>query len=1335
MSSRRPSRLAHAFALGLALWAWAPAVASAAAAPPPEPGWTHASWSVRDGLPVLTFSGLCQSRDGYLWVSTFDGLVRFDGARFTVIDAAGEPGLTSSRFSGVVADPGSGVWANSESDGLVRVVDGEARPVRWRGRTLVALPGTIVADRPGHCVLMSADGVFEATADSARRLDATPIETGAQLPVRDRDGAVWWAGTKAITWTKAGQLRRLALPEGLTGFDVSECWLEDTSGQLYLRSLGRVWRATDGRIGPRPLAPSEIPDARTLARLTGVTSAMIAPDRARWDAEGSVVRRDGVPIVDLGAPPGPLVCDRDGTIWTTTRDGLHRIARAVVSRVAEKFEGRPNNLAVIHQRPDGAIWMVGTEALVARWDSRGLSQRRGPRIFTALAEGGDGRLLVGSYGGLGWLDDALETRPLEWERTVQPEVSLLWNDGGGRLWCSSLGALRSRTDDAWHEYGPAEGFTPVPVKSALARRDGALWFGTSGRGIGVFRDGRFEWIGAEQGLGNLRLRGMFEDERGVVWAGTEGGGLARIELATGAPASRAQVRMIRRRDGLLDDIVHAIVTDDSHRLWMSTNRGICCVAREQLDAFARGESRAIAIRAFGEAQGMASRECNGTTQPAALRARDGTLWFASQAGAVVVDARRVPEDTTRRAVIVEGVVSHGVRVPMRAGVVRIAPSQRDFSIAYASPEFLAPQQMRFRYRLRGNGDPWTEAGDRREAYFTEASPGRHTFEVEASSGGPWSPPTRLRVEIEPRWFETLAFKLAALLALIGGAYAAYRWRLRGLVERERELSREVAARTAELRQADAAKTRFFANISHEFRTPLTLTIGPLEDLLGGFYGAVHDAAREPLEMALRNSNRALAQVNRLLELARLEGGGMKLHAVEADLGLELREVAAPFAPLARRRGVAFDVEAREGVSVWFDRGLLEQAIANLLSNALKFTPAGGHVTVSGSVEGEGESARYVIAVRDDGPGIALDEQPRLFERFYQASGAREVTRPGTGIGLSLARDIVELHGGTIELQSAPGAGSTFTVRLPLGRAHLRDEEIADTPAARASESSASWLLAGAGEPDAEPAESAAPGTETESDAPTVLVVEDDAEVRGYLRQHLVKRYRVIEAGDGAAALDAARKRPPDLVISDVMMPVMDGFAFVEALQREDDLAGTPVILLTARATFEDKLAGLSLGAVDYLAKPFHATELLLRVRNLLAAQHRLRERLRPRELHAAPVEVTSEGDRLLARVREAIEQHMGEEDFDVERLAHEVGLSRSHLYRRVRELLDDTPEMVLRRMRLERAAQLLDQGAGSVSEIAYATGFKTVAWFCRVFREKYGTTPGAWAKREGRTTP
>ncbi|MFN8589263.1 MAG: two-component regulator propeller domain-containing protein [Candidatus Eisenbacteria bacterium] len=1381
--ARSVARLVASVALVCGLLA--SAVARAAA--PPEPGWTLATWGLRDGLPVLSFSGLAQDRDGYLWISTFDGLLRFDGATFTAVDASNPSELTSSRFSSVQADPGGGVWVGSEVDGLVHVSAGDVRVVREAGKPLP--PGfTAIADRPGEALYATQASMYFVRGDEAKRITDSEDLAPFCRPRRDRHGDVWYLTKQHLVRVRGDRFTTLPLPPGLQPVPRrQQFWWQSAAGDLWFEVDGQVWRIGPNGMDPRPVAPLE-PRSHQRERADGKPDLrVVTPDGDVWEARGASVLRNGAEVVACSGEVSALFGDRDGTVWAAASDGLHHIARAVVSVVAARTADRPTKVSVLRQAHDGGVWFGGIDGVLGRWGDDGLRWSPTGRILTGLAETRDGTMYAGTFGGVARVDRAFGLELYTGQGEPKAEVGLLSCDRDGVLWCGARDTLRSGRVGAWKVWLPRDGQPSTAVRSDLHRADGSHWFGTAGQGILVIRGESFEWIGVAQGLPSARVRGLYEDERGVVWAGTEGGGLARIESPPGAPVAKAKVVAIGRRDGLLDDTIHAIVEDDRHRLWVSTNRGIFCVPRERLDAFAKGDRTALSIRAFGEAQGMESRECNGTSQPAALRAADGTLWFASQAGVVVVDPRRVPDGTEARGVTIDGVLARNERVTVKRGVVGLSPRQREFSIRYSSPEFLAPQQLRFRYRLRERGGEWIEAGERRTAYFTDASPGRHTFEVQVSSGGPWSAPATLHVELAPHWWETLAFRLFALLAVIAALWTAYRRRLRALVERERELQVQVAARTAdlerekhateaaraaaeaeravavaaradaeaarvdaesardlaqrgletieqqaeELRLLDAAKSRFFANVSHEFRTPLTLTIGPLEDLLAGVYGDTGDEAREPLELALRNANRALAQVNRILDLARLEAGGMTLQAREGDLARELRDVAALFGPLAVRRGVALAVEVRDGAPAWFDRALLEQAIANLLSNALKFTPAGGRVTLSGGVEGHGDAARWTFAVRDTGPGIAAEEQSRLFERFYQASGARDVSRPGTGIGLSLTRDIVELHGGTITLVSAPGEGSTFTVRLPLGREHLTEAQLAGASGtdARTGPAGTTWLLADAPGLSA-PATAGGEAADAEAaDAPTVLVVEDDAEVRAYLRRHLDAHYRVIEAGDGREGLDRARSTPPDLVISDVMMPVLDGFAFCEALQADADLAGTPVILLTARASHEDRLAGLSLGAVDYLAKPFHAPELLLRVRNLIAAQHRLRERLRPRALHAAPVEVTSEDDRFLARVRDAIERTMGDETFDLETLAHEVGLSRSQLFRRIKDLLGETPEQLVRRMRLERAAQLLAQRAGSVGEIAYATGFKSVAHFCRVFREQHGATPGQWAER------
>jgi DNA-binding response OmpR family regulator/anti-sigma regulatory factor (Ser/Thr protein kinase) len=485
-----------------------------------------------------------------------------------------------------------------------------------------------------------------------------------------------------------------------------------------------------------------------------------------------------------------------------------------------------------------------------------------------------------------------------------------------------------------------------------------------------------------------------------------------------------------------------------------------------------------------------------------------------------------------------------------------------------------------------------------------------------------------------------------------------------------------------------------------------------------------------VDLARRNAGRVLDLINEILELAKAESGRVTLRARRLDLGQFVSSVARTFFPLAERKAIAFDVQAStEPVEVYADPEHLERVLSNLMSNAFKFTPDGGAVRVT--VSGDAGSARIVI--RDSGPGISADEVNRIFERFHRAKSAG--TQPGTGIGLALAKELVALHGGTIGVQSEEGFGSTFTVTLKTGRSHLSADQIADegTPV--------EWT-AGLGLPSQFAAPSPIPAaspnalphvTEVDADVTTVLVVDDNAEVRAYVKQHLVPQYRVLEAVNGAQGLEMARRHLPDLVLSDVMMPVMDGYAMCRALKSDPETDFLPVILLTARAEAEDRLAGLHEQADDYLTKPFDVRELLARIENTVAMRRRLRERFtEPARLtlHAAPVDASPADEKFIEQVRIAIETHMGDERFSVERLASEVAQSRGNLHRRLRELLGESPSDLIRRMRLERAAELLDVGAGSVGEIAYAVGFKSVAHFSNAFNEVHGIRPSAWRDRD-----
>ena len=572
-----------------------------------------------------------------------------------------------------------------------------------------------------------------------------------------------------------------------------------------------------------------------------------------------------------------------------------------------------------------------------------------------------------------------------------------------------------------------------------------------------------------------------------------------------------------------------------------------------------------------------------------------------------------------------------------------------------------------------------------------------------------------------------------------------------LEDYSRTLEHKVEARTHELRaekekteqqahrlrELDRAKSRFFANVSHEFRTPLTLILGPTESALQGTHGPLPQPLRRQLKRTRHHARRLLRLVGQLLDLASLESGKLTLHAQRADLAAFLRRVVRAFTPLAERERLALSFRSDVRALPWvFDAEKLEQVVANLLSNALKFTPEGGKVWVTLTTSpGNGEAASeetpaVEIVVKDTGPGIAAADLERIFDRFEQVDGSATRSHEGTGIGLSLARELVELHGGRLLVRSEEGFGSAFIVRLPLapddGDPTPESAAAGDGVAERAADAvtleaaSASVARTSEAPADVSPARTDI----SPADAPVILVVEDNTDVRAFLREELEALYRVVEAADGEAGLEAARQHAPALVLSDVMMPRMDGYTLCRKLKADERLRHVPVVLLTAKAAEEDALEGLACGADDYLAKPFSAEALKARVANLIGSRRQLRAQF-SREVVVQPsgVVVASDEEAFLNRVLHVIEDQMEESEFGVEALAEAVGVSGRQLRRRVKAVTGESPGALVRRMRLERAAQFLEAGAGTVAEVGYRVGFESASHFSKAFRAHFGHAP------------
>lgn len=531
----------------------------------------------------------------------------------------------------------------------------------------------------------------------------------------------------------------------------------------------------------------------------------------------------------------------------------------------------------------------------------------------------------------------------------------------------------------------------------------------------------------------------------------------------------------------------------------------------------------------------------------------------------------------------------------------------------------------------------------------------------------------------------------------------------------------LATQARQLQELDEVKSRFFANISHEFRTPLTLIIGTLTEKMRSLTDATDAVFRwNEVSVMNRNAQRLLQLINQLLDLSKIESGNMELKLQTGVINDLLLINSASFSSMAEQRNIQYTVNLpADRLTVNYQADQLEKVITNLLSNAFKFTPKGGSISLSAQRITKNEKPVVQIAVDDTGTGIAAEQVDRVFERFYQGTTSLVGDQPGTGIGLSLVKEVVQLHGGSIRVESKTGPGARFVVELPF----VESTETGG-PALFSGRALAEGLpfVPETSEPDSV--------AQANDDRPTLLIVEDNDDLRMFIRNQLRKHYRILERENGALGLETALENIPDLIVSDWMMPEMDGVELCRRIKTDERTSHIPVIMLTALATQDNKLTGLETGADDYLTKPFDSRELLVRVQNLIESRRKLRERF-SRELRIEPTEiaVTSADEKFLKRVMKIVEDNLGNSAFSAEDFGREVGLSRMQLHRKLTALTGQSASDFIRLMRLKRAAQLLGGQAATVSEIAYEVGFNSLSYFAKAFREQFGVLPNEYASR------
>ena len=1198
----------------------------------------HQTWNIADGLPQSYVNDIEQTTEGYIWITTQEGLARFDGIRFTVFDVTNEEAFLVNNLNKLHADQNGALWITTSGGGLLAYTAG--RFVSYTEED--GLGGNSITsfyeDHEGSFWIGSIPG-------GLNRLSAGTITTFGQeeglpgqfvLAVNEDSEQNLWIGTNAGLY-RFEDNRFFPSPHNVLA--------QGFISLIYTDRNGAMWTATrDG--GLFQVTGDDIVDLSTaLPELDGyITAAIQDAEGGLWfGGIGGLFRlRDGV-FESFTEEKGlvnksviSLFEDRDGNLLVGTKNGLVQIQDGSFTPYT-KLEGLiHDDVKSIYEDRDGAIWF-GTYGGVNRLQNgriTTITSEQGLASDMVLSVHGDasGAIWIGTAGaGLDRLKDGVFTHFTTEDGLGGNTIYALYPDSRGNLWIATDAGV-NRYDGRTFELMRADHGLSSDFPTAFYEgKDGSIWIGMYDAGINRILDGEITVYTSEDGLASDGVLSLYEDEDGVLWIGHKEGGLSRWEDGT--------FTTYAVREGLFNNTVMTILEADGN-LWMSCNKGIFRVAKTEMNAFARGERDLISSTVYGVEDGMKSAEGNGGQQPAGWKARDGSLWFTTTRGAVNIHPAHITHNYLSPTVVIEGLTADNKPVPLE-GTIKLPAGSDKLEFEYTALSFVHSDKVRFKYMLEGQDSDWFDAGSKRVAHYTNLKPGTYTLRViAANNDGVWNTTgASISFELVPFFYQTRWFFFACIASLLVLLIGIHRLRIARLKVRERQLEQTVNERTRDLRrekektekakdvieaqadklrELDHFKTQFFANISHEFRTPLTLIIGPLENALSGAMGPLTDEVRSQLEIMLRNTLRFIRLINQLLDLAKLESGKMALKARPRNLARLVEGIVYSFTAFTEQKGISLSVSSPSGgIDLYYEPDKLEKVLFNLLSNAVKFTPENGEIKVSiieGPAADGAPEGTVEIHVRDSGPGILAAKLPHIFDRFHQVDDANSRKYEGSGIGLSMVQELVNLHKGSITVESEVGVGSNFIVCLKKGSAHFRRDQIVEQMYDKDDENidyGGLLELAGSAFDQLEQKNrSKQNNTNTpvaSDDAPLVLIVDDNPDICDYVGTCLAGSYRIVSAGDGLEGVEKTRSFRPDVVICDIMMPKLDGFGLCKQIKADKTLNHIPVILLSAKTSQESIIESLENGADEYLSKPFNARELLARLDNMMKLREQERK--------------------------------------------------------------------------------------------------------------------------------
>jgi len=1320
--------------------------------------------TVEDGLSQNSVISIAQDYTGMMWLATQDGMNKYNGITFEKFDAyffdITRPNF--SRLGKIFIDSRENIWTITSP--------GDVNRISSVNHSIVSYPEVNEA----NCILEYGRnklllgtwgyGIYEYFPSSSQFIEVGGTLKQFEMDTiftmhEDQDGILWIAtqrglfsydGVRVTDWlvnTTHGTGNPLFIgsvddhPDGIL-------WLGSYGNGLYYKEKGSdVFR---NYVPDRDYPSMENINFNKL----NILDLMVDNKNRLWIATYG----NGLFLIDGENPPfnfqskknNPnsisyndiltLFEDRNNVIWAGTDGG----GASYYDENLHKFNAFTNamvppdvNMDVIRSilvDREGAVWAGTSGKGLTKYTSKSIETWQtyktgdipgeGPssnRIMS-LAEDQDGDIWIGTQGqGLdifsrltgkfrNYYDLLAGSRGLPdhtiWCITpVEPGKCWLGTRNSGLiLFDKYLGMLEQYLPDSSDHT-----LSSSNIRTVISDKLAGLWIGTEDNGICYFNFEmksftRYKTLeNNANSLNNDQIKCLYLDSvRNMLWIGTSGGGLNALDL------KNRQFHHYTAKDGLPNNVIYGIIPDEDNNLWMSTNRGICKFTPPDTNKTLPD------VLIYDNYDGLQGLEFN---TGAYFKDRNGYLYFGGIDGYNWFKPEEIEFNMTSPNTAIIGIDVNDQ--PLSADTViekkthlLLRHDQDAISFYFSALSFSMPERNIYTYKLEGYDENWIQAGFRNFASYTNLDPGSYTFRVKGSNydGAFDNEPAYIHITILRPWWGTYwAYMIYGLLIAVFGLIAyrvqKRRWQLQTALEYEQHEAER-------LKELDEFKSRVYANITHEFRTPLTVIQGLTERARE--YARKGQMAKfsELIDIVRRNGDRLLQLVNQVLDLSRLESKSLRLDYVSGDIVAFIKYSMELVESFASTR----DVELRfnstvDSFTMDFDNENFQKVLNNLISNAIKFTPKGGKVVIEADVDHDGGEELLKLTIRDTGIGIPEKDIPHLFERFYQVSRIHVNKYEGSGIGLALTKELVQLMEGDIQVESTPDQGTVFRIRLPVFHRTVKSYQ--------------GEKRDGILENDFIQVTDVRDSTESTLDAAKVLLIEDNKDVLYYLKTCLNDQFQVLEALQGQQGIAIAFEQIPDLIITDVMMPGMDGFEVCEALKNDQRTSHIPVIMLTAKASVQDKIEGLKTGADAYLYKPFNIEELTVQIENLLIIRRKLQEKF-------STVQDTTSFDsqfpfrekQFITRLNELIEKELSNPDLSVDTICEQLYMSRTQLHRKVKALTDRSITAYVRKYRLTIAGKLIKTTDKTISEIAFETGFNDPSYFHRSFQQEFGMRPG-----------